>query len=146
MKFKIRRSTSSKHSVITGTLIGVLSSFVISILMIIGITTLVAGGKIANNVMEIALFMIRTCSVCAGILIAASWVNEKCFVVSAIVALGYLLLLVCLSVIIFDSFLNGILRGVISTVVGAGLGIVIRLKMQGSNKKLRKINKLIVHN
>lgn len=146
MKFKIRSSVSAKHSVITGMMIGVLCSFVMSLLLVVCITTLAISGKINNNVIEVALFIIRFCSVCVGIVFGTGWTNEKCLLISTMVVFGYLSLLVCLSTIIYDSFLSGILGGTISAAFGAGAGIAIRLKIQGSSKKARKMNKIIVHN
>ena len=60
--------------------------------------------------------------------------------------LGYLLSLVFVNVIVFDSYLSGILSGLISAMVGVVLGIAIIMKRQSGNKKIRKLNKFIVHN
>lgn len=146
MKLKIRKSTSTKHSVIKGALIGVLCSLVMSTVLLVGVTVLAVNGKIDNIAMNMILLIIRACSVCVGILIAAGLSNENIIIASSMTALGYLLSLVFVNVIVFDSYLSGILSGLVSAIVGVVLGIAIIMKRQSGNNRIRKLNKFIVHN
>lgn len=138
MKLKRRLSTPIKNTVLSGVIMGIVCSLIISVLFIAGFSGIVISGKSIGNVSDVTIFTIRAISILAGVLVGTGFAKEKWLIISASIVSGYLLFQICSCTLVFDCKFSDVLPNVLSVTVGGLLGYIIRLKTQNHSKKVRK--------
>ena len=113
---------------------GAAIAVVITVLMNIGLTSLVINGQIAESDTAFIVFIIRAVSVMIGGMIASALAKEKILITIGITAIGYLLIVVALGIIFYDGSFRNFISGVISVAVGAVCACVLRLKTPRKKK------------
>lgn len=113
---------------------GAAIAVVITVLMSIGLTSLVINGQIAESDTAFIVFIIRAVSVMIGGMIASALSKEKILITIGITAIGYLLIVVALGIIFYDGLFQNFVSGMISVAVGAVCACVLRLKTPRKKK------------
>lgn len=141
MKIKSHMTVLSGNSGSLGVIAGVLVSFIISALLISGVTSLMMRGKCFEEIVEILIFAIRMLAVLAGVLVGTSIVRDKCIVNAGAISFAYLLALAGVGIVLYDGSLKGFGLCAISVVLGGVAGCLFRLKLQNktSGKKKNRI-------
>jgi len=141
MKCNLHMFKTGGRSVTLSVVIGVAIAAVISLLLNMGLTSLVMNGHIEANDTAFFVFAIRAVSVIAGGLVAAALAREKMLLLIGLTSIGYLLLLIGLGIIFYDSSFLNFGSGVISAAVGAACACVLKLKAPRKKKHSVKYKK-----
>lgn len=138
MKIKNGIFSPSRSKEVVGVSIGVFCSVVISMVLLSAFVGLSISGRTFGVLEKLTPFAIRFVSVLIGVLVGTGQVKEKWLIISGCIVFGYLCLLILLCIIAFNGIFNGLWTGVLSTIIGGGLGCIIRVKLQNRPLKHRK--------
>lgn len=119
---------------------GLLISLVISVILTIGLTSLIQNGKLSESG-EMPAFIIRVIATLAGGLLGAGLSTKKFLPVIGAISAGYLLVLLGMGIILFDGSIHKLWLGILSVAIGAMIAILIKLKPQTTRKKTLRYTK-----
>ena len=139
MTFTKPSMKSSYVSMTKGILLGMLCSMVISLLLLLGVTSLLLGGKIEDDLVGLLISVIKFTAVMIGVLVCTSITKEKFLIQSVVIAIGYVLLLTITGLLIYDGVVSGFWMDMISVALGAAAGYLLRFKLQDKGRRRRKI-------
>ena len=139
MKPKLRRQMISNHATMFGVGIGIVISFVLSMLLLAGVTSLLVSGGVGESLTGTFVFAIRTIALLVGVLIGTGFIKEKCVFVAGIITLSYLILLTGLGVVLYDGSFKAFGVSITSILLGGASGCLIRLKLQNKPQRVKRI-------
>jgi hypothetical protein len=119
--------------------IGVMISLLLTFLLSAGAAWLVSEGKLSENNMSSAAWMIQFLSTVAGCLTATMLAGSMPAVISAVCAIAYLLLLISGNILFIDGSMGSIGNGIFAVLSGAIVPIILQLfgKKGGRSRKRR---------
>ena len=141
MKLQTHISRKGNNAMITGALIGVGIAIAISLLLSMGLASLVLKGTASMDEPGIYVFLIRALSVFMGSFLATVIVKEKHLQVIGIVAAGYLLVLLAGGIIFYDGSFHNFGTGMLSSLVGGAISCLIKVIPRKKGYRLPKISK-----
>lgn len=138
MKMKSRQISMSNHSTVFGVGIGIVTAFIISFLLLAGLTSILVSGGLGEGMTGPLVFSIRTISLIVGVLVGTGFVKGKCIIYAGAITLGYMVLLAGLGIVIYDGSFENFGLSIISMVLGGVFGCLIRLKLQNKPQRMKK--------
>ena len=139
VKTKTHLPVATNRTTTVGAVIGIVISFVMSLILIAGITGLVTGNKLSEGSLVWLVFVVRIVTVMVGALIGTGLAKEKCVITAGIIVAGYSALLLSLGIVIYDEAFQNFGAGLLSVIIGGAIGYLIRLKLQNKPRRGRKI-------
>ncbi len=129
MKRRIHSSAKGiNRSFATNILLGVAAALIISFALSALLTSLVMSGKIEEARGSFFIFGIRLLSVMVGCLVSTALIKEKHLPVVGCAAAGYLIVIVGMGIVFYDSSFQNFLSGVLSVLAGAIAAMLIKLR------------------
>ncbi len=113
--------------------IGISVCIVLTLLLSAAAAWLVAGERLPQNAISSVSLPIQIIATFIGCLTAMLISGKMPAIIAAICAGGYFALLICINILILDSSFSGIGKGLISTVSGAFVAVLVSLI--GNKKK-----------
>lgn len=139
MKFKSRTKSISNRSVLFGGVAGILTALIIGLLLLTGLSSVLIKGTIKESAVGILLHIIRAIATLVGVLIGTGLVKEKIVVTSGAITLGYLLILLCLGVVIYDTSFRSFVQSAMSVAFGGTAACMFRLKLHNKPIRMKKM-------
>lgn len=139
MKLKSSIVATSGHSSLFGISTGIITAFIMSLILVLGMTSLIMGSNLGENNTTVFLLIIRAVSVLLGVLIGTGLAKVKCIVIAGVVLIGYLTALTGIGIILYDGSFYGFGLSIISATTGAVAGCLIRLKLQNRPQRRKNI-------
>ena len=140
MKIAQHKQAARTPSTVLSLGIGIGTSLLLSLLSSAIVAWFVRGEQLAQNAMNNASFPIQLVAAFAGCFVAIRINRNMPAVIAAGSAFGYFAGLVCMNVLLMDSDLIGVGKGLIAIVCGAAIAIATSLV--GKGKKKYKIPKI----
>lgn len=141
MKYNLRMFKSGGRSVAFSVLAGVIAAVVISLLLNMGLTSLVMKGHVEEKGTKIFMFLIRAVSVMVGGMVATALSKEKLLLVIGLTSVAFLVILVGLGIIFFENAFHNFGGGALSVATGAACACVLKLKVPTKKKHSVKYRK-----
>ncbi len=123
IKVKAKNGQSMGFAVVTGCV----SAILVSLLLTIGLTSLILNGSLSESRTGLIAFLIRVLSVFLGCLIAGGICKERVLPVIGLIAGGYLITILVIGIIAFDGSFHNFLSGILSVLLGSVLAFVLRV-------------------
>lgn len=134
MKRNLHMFKTGGQSVVISVVVGMLVALVVSVLLNIGLTSLVMNGYIAENGTTVFVFLSRAISVITGGLLTSSLAKEKILLVIGLSAVGYLMILIGLGIVLFEGSFHNFGSGVLSVAAGVACACIMKLKPPSKKK------------
>lgn len=128
MKKSIHIASSAKITEVPAIVIGIVAATIISVLLTVGLTSLIMNGTIGEVTTGPYIFIIRTVASAIGCLVGTTLMKGKYLFIAGAIALGYLAVLVGMGIILYDGSFNNILSGAVSVLLGGVIACVAVLK------------------
>lgn len=141
MKLKTRGMGTQNRSTAFGIAVGVGTSLAVSLLLSIGLTSLLVNGAIAEGVANGFVIAIRLVAVLLGSLVGSGIVKENCLLSVGLITLGNIVTWLGLGVVIYDGTFKNLGAGIVSIIIGGIVGYIIRLKLQIRPQRTRRIKR-----
>ncbi|MBE6925327.1 MAG: hypothetical protein E7461_00645 [Ruminococcaceae bacterium] len=115
--------------------IGVFVSLLLTFLLTAGAALLVSEGKVSEEAIGTAVWVIQFLSVATGCIIATVHIGRIPAVIATVCAAAYLLLMIGGNILFLDNSLNGIGSGVFASLCGAFSAIILQLLGKKGGKR-----------
>lgn len=138
---KKKHLTAGKNkNMITCIGLGLLTAMIISVVLTLGLTSLVEKGKLSENG-NFGVFLTRMIAVAAGGLVGAGLSDKKFLPIIIVTSSAYLIVLLAIGILLFDGSFHKMWLGVLSILIGAIIALLIKLKPQTNRKRAMRYTK-----
>lgn len=128
MKKRIGTSSSAKATEVPAVIIGIIVASFVSFLLLIGLTSLIVNGTVNEVGTGSYIFIIRTIAAAIGCLTGTVLMKGKYLLIAGAIALGYMIVLLAMGIVLFDSSFKNILSGAASVLLGGAVACFVVLK------------------
>lgn len=128
MKKRIGKSFSAKPAEAHAVIIGIIVASIVSFLLLIGLTSLIVNGTVNEVGTGPYIFIIRTIAAAIGCLTGTVLMKGKYLLIAGSIALGYMVFLLAMGIVLFDSSFKNILSGAASVLLGGAIACFVVLK------------------
>ena len=135
-KAGIKNRTNIKTPVAKGVILGVLSALAVAIGMTLLMTFAISAEKVEINKIELLIKFIWTISAAAGCLVGIGREDKNKIIKAAVIVVGFLLVLIIISAVLFDMGLQDIVWGILCSAAGGLIGCAV--KTSGGKHTKRK--------
>ena len=118
--------------------IGLGISVVVSLLLSAVVAWLVAGERVSLNAMGSTVILVQCISAFVGCTTAMHLSGKMPAIVASACAVSYFAMLVCTNILVLDSSLGGVGKGILAIFGGAVLAVLVQLVCH-KNKKRKKV-------
>ncbi len=139
MALKHRKQRKGDISTVTGVVVGVVTSVLITFVLAALSALLVVNEHIPFSSAKYVVILIWVVSTLFGSIVAGTVVTQKKLIARLIACGAYLLLLISMAITLFDGLGQTVLIGAISILIASGGAILIALKPKKGARSLRKI-------
>ena len=135
---KIGLSTGGSVSLIWSVVWGVLAVAAVSIVLMIGLTSLIEKGVVVEN-RNIGVFVIRLVAIVAGGLLGTGFLKGKILPAVIAISSAYFVFLLLSGVVFLDGSLHNVWQGILSVAVGTVIVLIVKLKPQKIRRKAIRV-------
>lgn len=128
MKKNMHIASSAKVTEAPAIVIGIVAASIISVLLTVGLTSLIMNGTVGESATGPYIFLIRTVATGIGCLVGTMLMKGKYLLIAGAIALGYLAVLVGMGIVLYEGSFNNILSGALSVLLGGVLACLVVLK------------------
>ena len=114
--------------------IGIGITVIISVALLSLISHLILKGSISEEKSGIYIVVTRIISVLLGSLMGARISNKKPLPIMMTISGGYLFLLLCVAIVVYDGAFKNVLVGIMSIFAGCAIACMIKLKTQNKRR------------
>lgn len=123
----MKARSKNEHSMVIVVVAGSFAAIITSLILILGLTSLMLKGSLNVSVAGVAVFTVRVLSVFVGCLIAGSMYKQKGALVIGSVVVIYLAVIISIGIVAFDGLVENFALGLLSALLGGVFALILRL-------------------